>query len=70
MYKEKIVNAITGEETYRDYTPQEIAKVERAHAEAAELVAKQAQAAAKRQTAFAKLAALGLEEDDLKALGL
>lgn len=29
-----------------------------------------AEAEAKRQTALAKLAALGLEEDDLKALGL
>jgi len=70
MYKEKIVNTATGEETWRDYTDAEIAEVEAAQAEAQARAEAEAQAQAKRQTAVAKLAALGLEEDDLKALGL
>ena len=70
MYKEKIVNLETGEEIWRDYTPEEIAEIEKAQAEAQARAEAQAQAEAKRQTALAKLAALGLEEDDLKALGL
>jgi hypothetical protein len=36
----------------------------------AELAANEAAAQAKRQAALAKLEALGLDEDDLKALGL
>jgi hypothetical protein len=70
MYREKIINLETGQETWRDYTPEEIAKVEAAQAEAEARAEAEAQAEAKRQTALAKLAALGLEEDDLKALGL
>ena len=70
MYREKIVNSVTAEETWRDYTSEEIAEVEAAQAKAAERAAKEAQAEAKRQVALAKLAALGLEEDDVKALGL
>jgi|688.fasta_scaffold937489_1 hypothetical protein len=70
MYKEKIINALTGEETWRDYSAEEIAEVEKAQAEAQVRAEAEAQAEAKRQTALAKLAALGLEEDDLKALGL
>ena len=68
--KEKIVNVATGEETWRDYTDAEIAKVEKAQAELQILADAEAQAEAKRQAALAKLTALGLEEDDLKALGL
>jgi hypothetical protein len=70
MYKEKIVNLETGKETLRDYTAEEIAEVEQAQAQAQSKAEAQAQAEAKRQAAVAKLAALGLEEDDLKALGL
>ena len=70
MYKEKIVNVQTGEETWRDYTATEIAEVEQAQAEAQARAEAEAQAEAKRQTALAKLAVLGLEKDDLKALGL
>ncbi len=33
MYREKIVNAETGEETFRDYTAEEIFAVEKAKAE-------------------------------------
>ena len=70
MYKHKIINVETGEETWRDYTPAEIAEVEKAQAEAQAEAEAYAQAEAKRQSAIAKLAALGLEEDDFKALGL
>jgi len=70
MYKEKIVNVETGEETWRDYTPAEIAEVEAAQAKAAIKAQELAEAEAKRSAAAAKLEALGLNEDDLKALGL
>lgn len=70
MYKEKIVNTITGKETWRDYTPAESAEVEAAQAEALAKAQAEAEAAAKRSAALAKLEALGLDEDDLKALGL
>jgi len=69
---EKIFDAQTGEEriTERDATSAEIAEVEAAQAEAQARAEAQAQAEANRQAAVAKLATLGLEEDDLKALGL
>ena len=70
MYKEKIVNVETGEETWRDYTAAEIAEVEAAQAKAAVKAQKLAEAETKRNAALAKLEALGLDEDDLKALGL
>jgi len=70
MYKEKIVNVETGEETWRDYTPAEIAEVEAAQAEATARAQAESEAEAKRESALAKLEALGLDEDDLKALGL
>lgn len=65
MYKEKIVNAQTGEETWRDYTSEEIAQVERAQAEAAERAAKAAEAATARQALLAKL---GITEEEARLL--
>lgn len=70
MYKEKIVNATTGQVTWRDYTPQEVAEVEAAQAEATARAQAEVEAEAKREAALSKLAALGLTADDLKALGL
>ncbi len=70
MYKEKIVNVATGEETWRDYTEAEIAEVEAAQAEAAQRLALHTEAKAAKAAAQVKLAALGLTTDDLKALGL
>ena len=74
MYKEKIVNIETGEETWRDFTPEETARIEDEKVKVIledEKTAKQeAEAAAKKAAAEAKLAALGLTADDLKALGL
>lgn len=65
MYKEKIINAITGEESWRDYTPAEIAEVEKAQAEAAARIAEQAAKDAARKAIFDKL---GLSEEEAKLL--
>ena len=66
----KIVNTETGEEIVRDANAEELAQMEKDAASwAAELVAK-AEAEAKKAAAEAKLAALGLTTDDLRALGL
>jgi hypothetical protein len=69
---EKEFNAITGEETIteRDETAQEIAEREAFESKLAALATAQAEAEAAKQAATAKLAALGLTTDDLKALGL
>jgi hypothetical protein len=54
--------------TVRDATPDETARIEASHeAAAAEAAALEAQAAAKA-SARAKLAALGLTDDEIKAL--
>lgn len=68
LLKEKIVNCLTGEETWRDYTTEEIAEVEKAQAEAQARVAETQKREAKRQSALAKLAALGLTEEEIAAL--
>lgn len=68
MYKEKIIDLATGQETWRDYTPEEIAEVEKAQKETEtrnkELAAKEAT----RQRALAKLIDLGLTEEEIAAL--
>ena len=72
--KIKEINCETGEEIIRDATSQEINQAEidaiSAEAEATAKAQAEAQAEAKRSAALAKLEALGLDEDDLKALGL
>jgi hypothetical protein len=65
MYKEKIVNTITGEEIWRDYTDAQIEEVKRAEAEIAALAIKEAQAAVKRQALLDKL---GITEEEAKLL--
>lgn len=69
-----IYDHTTGETIVREMTAEEIAQREAEIAEwqaQQELKAQQkAEAQAKREAAIAKLAALGLTEDDLKALGL
>ena len=69
---EKEFNAITGEETIleREETAQEIAEREKFEAEEAARAEAEAEAQAKRSVALAKLEALGLNEADLRALGL
>lgn len=70
VYKEKIVDIETGQEIWRDYTTEEIKQIEAAQAEAKIKAQAIVEAEAKRFAALAKLEALGLDEDDLKALGL
>lgn len=69
MYQEKIFNIQTNEETFRDYTKEEIAEVE---AKKAEIEAINAENQKKRQEiANAKaelLAKLGITEDEAKLL--
>lgn len=66
----KIVNAETGEEIIRDMNAEELAQWQIDKAEAAERAADEAAAVSAKEVAQAKLAALGLTTDDLKALGL
>ena len=67
-----IIDAATGEVTERDFTPEEIAQREADQAAAAEAEAEraaaEASAIAARASAFAKLAALGLDEAELNAI--
>jgi hypothetical protein len=65
MYKEKIVNVATGEETWRDYTADEVAAVEAAQAEAAQ---RQAEAEVKQAARQAVLTKLGLTAEEAQAL--
>ena len=69
---EREFNAITGKttDTERDETAAEIQERQKFEAEQAAKAAEQALAEAAKATATAKLAALGLTTDDLKALGL
>lgn len=68
MYIEKIIDHQTGEETIREYTKAEIAEVE-ANIKKAEAITKaELDRIAARQSALAKLAALGLTEDEIAAL--
>lgn len=66
--------AETNETIVRDMTEEELLQRQKDIEEQAQLKAKEekvaAEAAAKKATAEAKLAALGLTADDLKALGL
>lgn len=54
----------------RDMNDEELAQYEKDQAEAKLAATKQAEANAAKSAATAKLAALGLTADDLKALGL
>ena len=68
MYREKIIDINAGEETWRDYTPEEIVEVEKAQAEAQARIAGAQEREATRQSALAKLAAIGLTEEEIAAL--
>lgn len=69
-YNEIIIDALTGEETIKPYTVEQIAEVEATKIEIAKQIELDSKAAADKAAAQAKLAALGLTADDLKALGL
>ena len=70
MYNHRIVNTVTGEEIVEPLSEAEIAEVEanivKINAEIAELKAIEEE----KLNALSKLKALGLDENDLKALGL
>ena len=66
----KLVNAETGEEIVREMNANELSQLNQEIAERELLQAKANEAAEAKATAEAKLAALGLTADDLKALGL
>lgn len=65
MYKEKIVDVITGQETFRDYTPEEVAEVEAAIAAAEEKVLESKAIQAAKANLYEKL---GITEEELKIL--
>lgn len=65
MYKEKIVNVATGEETWRDYTEAEIAEVKEAQSKAAARIAEQTEKEIARKAIFDKL---GITEEEAKLL--
>lgn len=65
MYKEKIVDIETGEETWRDYTTAEIKAVEAAQKEAEQLAAEQAAKEAARKSILDKL---GISEEEAQLL--
>jgi hypothetical protein len=63
-------NAETGEEIVRDMTDAELVEYEAFQAAVAESIENAKAAEVAKESAQAKLAALGLTLDDLKALGL
>lgn len=63
--QEKIVDLVTGKETFRDYTPEEIAAVEAEKAKAESLLNEQTINIAKKTALFEKL---GITEDEAKLL--
>lgn len=65
MYQEKIVNIVTGETTWRNYTSDEIAEVEKAQADAKLEQEHQAAKAQQRAELFERL---GLTEEEAKLL--
>lgn len=69
MYKEKVYDAITGEEYWRDFTPEEIAITKKADEENKARLKALDEAKTKRLAAIEKLKLLGLDEQDLIALG-
>ena len=66
----KIHNTETGEIVEREMNAQELAQYDKEQAQAEAAATKQAEAKAAKEAAEAKLAALGLTSNDLKALGL
>ena len=66
----KIVNVQTNEEIEREMNAVELAQYKEGQEEEKADLAKRAEAEAAKAAAQAKLAALGLTTDDLKALGL
>lgn len=70
MTQEKIYNVETGETTFVPISAERLQEIELGKIEIAKRQADAAEKEAKRQIAVAKLTALGLDADDLAALGL
>ena len=70
MTHHKIVNIQTGEETIIPFTDEEMAQYEIVLKEQEQIKAQKIAADEAKLAAESKLAALGLDADDLKALGL
>lgn len=68
MHKEKIINGQTGEITWRDFSNDEIKINEELQKQTVEKMSILETRLIKRQSALAKLAALGLTEDEIAAL--
>jgi len=68
QYREKIINAETGEETFRNYTREEIEEAKKGEAEAAAYAAEMKKIRDIRQGALTKLLALGLTEEEISTL--
>ena len=64
-YKEKIVDAVTGEETFKDYTPAQLEEVEAAKIEGEKRREVEAKAEADKASILAKL---GITADEAKLL--
>ena len=67
-YFERIIDVTTGEESVREYTAAEIAEIEKIQADAKLQAAAIKEKEAARMSALAKLAALGLTEEEIAAL--
>ena len=65
QYKERIIDAITGEETWRDYTDAEIAEAKAGEIAAAKVTEAQAKAEADKAALLTKL---GITADEAKLL--
>ena len=65
MYKEKIVNVETGEESFRELSAEEIQQIEIAQAEASARAALIAEQAAARRAIFERL---GLTDEEVKLI--
>lgn len=66
----QIINCLTNEVIERPMTADELDQLEKDRLEGQQKLTEQKEKAAKKAAAEAKLAALGLTADDLKALGL
>ena len=67
-YREKIIDLTTGEETFRDYTPEEIEIAKKEEAEAAAHAAEMKKKQNLRTAALSKLMDLGLTEEESATL--
>ena len=62
------MNCETGELVERDLTPEELSLKEQARLEAEQIAQQETEALATRQSALAKLQALGLTEEEVQSL--